>query len=47
MENTVTKALKRTREVLQRIYCNYSNGYKPYYPWDVGKEVKIHKNKKV
>lgn len=43
MENTVTKALKRPHEVLQCICCNYSNGYKPYYPWDVGKEHKIHK----
>ena len=47
MENTVTKALKRTHEVLQSVCCNYSNGPEPYYPWDVGKEEKVHKNKKV
>lgn len=46
MENTVTQALKRSREVLQSIRGNYSNGYKPYYPWDVGEEEKIHQNKK-
>lgn len=46
MENTVTVALKRPCEVLQSIGGNYSNGYKPHYPWDVGKEEKIHKIRK-
>ena len=45
MENIVTEALKRPREVLQSICGNYLNWYKPYYPWDVGKEEKIYKNK--
>lgn len=38
---------ERPHEVLQSMRGNYSNGYKPYYPWDVGMEEKIHKNKKV
>lgn len=47
MVNTVTKVVKRTQEVLESICCSYSNGYKPHYPWDAGKEGKVHKTKKV
>lgn len=44
MENS-HQGSKKNHEELQSICGNYSNIYKPYYPWDVGKEEKIHKTK--